>query len=102
MLAQPCSAIMKKSSQIGARESQEGCYVMAGHQLKFEPGLLKHYKDREPRGGNMTQKDIFKTFSNLTHSKQSFSQAMDLSDPKYVQQLKQLSTARRQLLHYQM
>ena len=57
---QPCSALLKKSSQLGPAESREGCYVMAGHVLKFEPGLLKYYKEAGPNAKKMTQKEMFK------------------------------------------
>lgn len=82
----PCSAVLRKSSQLGPVESKENCYVMAGHVLKFEPGLLKYYA-RDPKS-KMTKKEMFKQFGNLTHSQQSLSLALDLNDPKYVHQLK--------------
>lgn len=73
---------------------------MIGHAKKFEPGLLKYYKEKEPRRGNMLQKEIFENFANLTHSKQSFSQAMDLRKSNMVAKMKQMRKARRELLYH--
>lgn len=103
LLAQPCSALMKPSAQLGPTESKSGCYVMVGHSLKFEPGLLKYVKDHDVRYSKtkMTQKDVFEQYGGDQSAQKSLSLALDLSDTAYLKKLKKMSKARRNLLRTQ-